>query len=292
MKSVKRVLEWKTLFSEGLPVHVTRTKEGFYIEQHVHDFVEIVYVEEGEGFHYIEDELIRVRRGDVFYLPVGTSHVLRPIGQPPSPQLVVYNCVIDPLFLKRLQDLHELALPFCPATGVLPQGGQDKVWYAFSDRSEQIGAIFHTMFTEYALQGAGCKTALTGWLLLLHVKLFQRDQVASAGQRSAGKQLDVAFEWLDHQIDGPVSLAKAAAKADMSPRHFYRLFKERTGQTFLEYVQHKRIAKSCLLLETTDLGVSEIAYATGYKDLKSFYRTFRKLAGSTPTAYRRMKSAP
>ncbi|SFJ82676.1 AraC-like ligand binding domain-containing protein [Paenibacillus sp. UNC496MF] len=89
MKPVKRVLEWKKLFAEGLAVHVARTKEGFYIEQHVHNSVKFVFVAQGEGFHYIEDEFVRVRRGDVFYLPVGTSYVLRPMIQPPSPQLVV-----------------------------------------------------------------------------------------------------------------------------------------------------------------------------------------------------------
>ncbi|MFC4810542.1 AraC family transcriptional regulator [Paenibacillus sp. GCM10023250] len=292
MKRVTRVLEWNTLFAEWLPIHVTRTKEGFYLEQHVHDFVEIVYVEEGEGFHYIEDELVRVRRGDVFYLPVGTSHVLRPSGKPPSPQLIVYNCVVEPLYLKRLQDMHDLALPFDPAGGVPRDGATGKAWYAFSDRSEQIGDIFHSLFTEYALRGPGCQAALTAWLMLLHVKLFQRAQTPDTGHRPAGRHLDAALEWLDRHFDGPVSLAKAAAAVDMSPRHFYRLFKERTGQTFLEYVHNKRIARSCLLLETTNLGVSEIAYAAGYKDLKSFYRTFRKLAGSTPTAYRRKKAAP
>ncbi|QHT61518.1 AraC family transcriptional regulator [Paenibacillus lycopersici] len=285
MQPAKLMLEGKMLYTDKLPIYVSRTEEGFYIGQHTHDFVEIIYVEEGTGFHYIEDELVRVHRGDVFYLPVGTSHIFRPSGQPPAPQLVVYNCAIDAEYLKQLQSLHGLLVPAAPTSG-----GTEKPWFAFKDQAEEIGGLFRSMFQEYAGQLPGCKTALTALVLLLHVKLFERKPGAASNADSAHAQMLSAMTWLDrHCTDSGVTLAQAAAAAGIGERHFRRLFKRTTGQTFLAYVQQQRISRSCEWLETTGMSVSAIAEQAGYKDLKSFNRVFKQLAGCTPSAYRRAR---
>lgn len=288
MLRVRRRLEGRYLYTNQLPIYVSRTEEGFYLEQHSHDFVEIIYVEEGAGFHYIEDEIVRVRKGDIFYLPLGTSHVFRPSGQLPSPQLIVYNCVVDASFLKRLLDLHELKLPFDPL--YITTDNQGYPWLSFEDKGEEIGSIFRSMFSEYSMQGTGRKPALSAWLLLLHVKLFHPFGQKIEKPRASDVQILTAVKWLDRNCCGTVTLDQTAAEAGISPRHFHRLFKARTGQTFHTYVQNKRINHSCKMLETTALSVMEISYAVGYKDLKSFYRVFKKIVGSTPSAYRRSRT--
>ena len=45
-----------------------------------------------------------------------------------------------------------------------------------------------------------------------------------------------------------------------------------------------------LLLTELDLGVTQIGYELGYRDPGSFSRAFRRLAGVTPTAYRRART--
>ncbi|QHW34671.1 AraC family transcriptional regulator [Paenibacillus rhizovicinus] len=281
----KRMLEGKMLYTDKLPIYVSRSEEGFYIEQHTHDFVEIIYVEEGTGFHYIEDELVRVRRGDVFYLPVGTSHIFRPSGQPPAPKLVVYNCAVDAAYLEQLRTLHGLAAPVSQSED---SAAAAKPWFAFEDQAEEIGAIFRSMLQEYKGQLPGCKTALTAWVLLLHVKLFERRAVPPSD--SAGAQMISAIAWVDqHCTDSGVTLEQAAAAAGIGERHFRRLFKRTTGRTFLEYVQQQRVSRSCALLETTDKSVAEIAELAGYKDQKSFNRVFKQHCGCAPSAYRRVR---
>ncbi|MBM7563189.1 helix-turn-helix domain-containing protein [Paenibacillus sacheonensis] len=284
MRQTRRMLEGKMLYTDKLPIYVARSEEGFYFEQHTHDFVEIIYVEEGTGFHYIEDELVRVKRGDVFYLPVGTSHIFRPSGQPPAPKLVIYNCDVDANYLKQLQTVHGFSVPSASDEGA------SKAWFAFEDRAEEIGGLFRSMYQEYHARLPGCRTALTAWVMLLHVKLFDRKPGSVPSSESAGSQMQTAISWLDqHCTESGLSLEQAAEAAGVSPRHFRRLFKQATGRTFLEYVQHMRISHGCMLLETTGRSVADIAELAGYKDLKSFNRVFKQLAGCTPSAYRRAR---
>src|SRR5690606_37841366 len=82
-------------FSDGLSLYVNRVYEEFELPIHEHDFIEICYVWEGSGFHYIGDEVIRVTKGDVFFIPIGVPHIFRPSSQHAKVPLVIGNCIFD-----------------------------------------------------------------------------------------------------------------------------------------------------------------------------------------------------
>lgn len=64
------------------------------------------------------------------------------------------------------------------------------------------------------------------------------------------------------------------------------LFKERTGQKFVDYLNNVRIAKSKELLTQTDKKMYQIAKSVGYDNVKYFFRIFKKFTGMTPEEYR------
>jgi AraC-like DNA-binding protein len=64
-------------------------------------------------------------------------------------------------------------------------------------------------------------------------------------------------------------------------------FKQVTGQSFINYLNHFRIAKAQSLLATTHLPIAEISQETGFCDQSHFGVVFRRLAGTTPLNYRR-----
>ena len=84
-----------------------------------------------------------------------------------------------------------------------------------------------------------------------------------------------------------MSLKDLAGLAAMSPYHFARAFKVATGVSPLQYVINSRIDRAKVLLTTTNLSVSEIAFRTGYADPGRFGRHFKNRVGVTPGAFRR-----
>ena len=72
----------------------------------------------------------------------------------------------------------------------------------------------------------------------------------------------------------------------MSPYYFTRLFKEETGETFLEYLTSFRIDKAKELMKDPDISVKDICSQVGYADPNYFSRIFKKTVGKTPTEYR------
>lgn len=71
-----------------------------------------------------------------------------------------------------------------------------------------------------------------------------------------------------------------------SRRNILRRFKQVTGVTPIEYLQHIRIAAARKLLEQTSEQMTAVIYLSGYNDAKAFRRIFRKTVGMTPSAYR------
>lgn len=71
-----------------------------------------------------------------------------------------------------------------------------------------------------------------------------------------------------------------------SRRNIVRRFKQVTGITPIEYLQHTRIEAAKKLLEQTDKQMTEVIYNSGYNDPKAFRKIFRKSVGMTPTEYR------
>ena len=62
--------------------------------------------------------------------------------------------------------------------------------------------------------------------------------------------------------------------------------KKRTGKTYTELVQSKRLSQAAYLLRTTAMNVMDISMAVGYDNISYFHRIFQKKYGMTPRKYR------
>lgn len=76
----------------------------------------------------------------------------------------------------------------------------------------------------------------------------------------------------------------------MSSSYFSLVFKQHTGETFVEYLTRVRIVKAKELLQTTSLKFYEIAERVGYGDPNYFSILFKKHTGQTPRDYREKQS--
>jgi transcriptional regulator GlxA family with amidase domain len=85
-------------------------------------------------------------------------------------------------------------------------------------------------------------------------------------------------------------LARVSA---VSEAHFARSFKEAFGVPPHRYLLTRRIERATALLRDTDLGITEIAFQTGWSSMGTFGRTFRDITGESPGELRaRVSPAP
>ncbi len=77
-----------------------------------------------------------------------------------------------------------------------------------------------------------------------------------------------------------------ASMACMSKGHFFRTFREHTGETPNQFVTKRKLELAELALVTTNKPIKNIATSLGYDDYSYFIRAFRKNVGVTPQQYR------
>lgn len=113
------------------------------------------------------------------------------------------------------------------------------------------------------------------------------DQLESDMHASALSVLDDIINYVPAHLEQKITLADIADEVHLHPAYISRLFKEKTGENFSDYVIRMRIEKAMELLSRRECKVYEIADMLGYKDIQHFYKTFRKITGVSPSTYRK-----
>ena len=121
-----------------------------------------------------------------------------------------------------------------------------------------------------------------------------QDKIVNACQDVKGKKkesslsvIDKAKAYIQTHYQKDISLDDVSREVDISPYYFSKLFKEETGQNFIEYLTQIRMDCAKQLMENkAELSMKEICLACGYQDPNYFSRIFKKNTGLTPTEYR------
>ncbi|WP_310602030.1 response regulator transcription factor [Anaerosporobacter sp.] len=95
-----------------------------------------------------------------------------------------------------------------------------------------------------------------------------------------------AKRFIDTHYTKDISLDDVSREVDISPYYFSKIFKDETGENFIEYVTNIRIEKAKELLASSEYSMKEIGCMIGYSDPNYFSRAFKKNVGVTPTEYK------
>ncbi len=91
---------------------------------------------------------------------------------------------------------------------------------------------------------------------------------------------------MEANIEEPVSPARLASEAGMSPRQLERLFARYLGRSPKRYYMEIRLERARNLLMQTEMSVIEIALASGFASAAHFSKCYRATYGSTPYRHR------
>jgi transcriptional regulator GlxA family with amidase domain len=78
-------------------------------------------------------------------------------------------------------------------------------------------------------------------------------------------------------------VSELAALHGLTPEYVSRSFRDRFGLRISDYMKMIQVCAAQRLLRTTDLNTTRIAYRCGFGTRRSFFRTYRRVAGATPT---------
>jgi AraC-like DNA-binding protein len=95
-----------------------------------------------------------------------------------------------------------------------------------------------------------------------------------------------AKDLADARYFEPLGVDDLANAAGLSRAHFSREFRRAFGEPPHSYLLTRRLERAAALLRNTDRSVADICLSVGLQSVGSFTTSFKRMFGSTPTAYR------
>lgn len=106
-------------------------------------------------------------------------------------------------------------------------------------------------------------------------------------QTAAGDRFAQLAAWMTNNPTAEMSVAALARRASLSPRQFFRRFKERFGASPTKFVETLRLNEARRRLSVGEASIESVAESVGFKGADCFRRAFERRFRVTPSKYRR-----
>ena len=176
----------------------------------------------------------------------------------------------------NLMDIRLKILEFVLWAEKIAYGEGGKV-YHFHERHDYLPAVM-----EQSDSGE-----LQNWFLTKISAACQ--EVAGSRKHKFEGTIEQARDFINKNYKKDISLTDVSRQVDVSPYYFSKIFKDETGENFVEYLTNIRIEKAKELLLETEYSMKEICAQVGYSDPNYFSRAFKKKVGVTPTEFKEEK---
>ena len=120
----------------------------------------------------------------------------------------------------------------------------------------------------------------------LHKILTACQNVATKKQEKQTSMIGMAQEYIKAYYDKDLSLDDVSKHLNISPYYFSKLFKDKTGENFIEYLTRIRIENAKQLIKDSNASMKEICSRSGFQDPNYFSRIFKRYVGLTPTEFK------
>lgn len=236
---------------------------------HFHSQAELCVALSGTVAFSVCDKTYEAERGDVF--------VFFPYQ--------VHSCVCGAEILQILVD-HRLTPEYhCaftelwPVSPLLPRDAKLPILRSLMDGlSELYANRCSDRYGEISLRG--CVIAIWGEILSM-LRLEKSDSRSDYGLFQRAIRYCV-----ENYNDTDITLNKAAQELNINRTYLSSLFKHNLNCGFNIYLNHLRIVHVCYLLAEERSSITEAAFSSGFANLRTFNRVFRKQVGMTPSSYR------
>ena len=279
------VITGRKLLSPGKNIMIRPHTRFVHFPEHTHDYVEMVYMCQGQTRHMVNGTEVVLRQGELLMLGQNARQEIAPAGE----EDIAVNFIVRPEFLGDI--LAYLGTEETPIRGFVlgALSGGSEIGYLYFRVADilpiqnLIENLLWTLITDTPNK-RGIHQMTMG---LLFAELLNHTETLVLSSQEEGTALAVLRYIEGHYREG--SLGEIADELHYEMTGLSRLIKQQTGKTYTALVQEKRLSQAAWLLHNTDRKVEEIAVSVGYENISYFHRLFQKQFGMTPKHFRDRK---
>jgi AraC-like DNA-binding protein/quercetin dioxygenase-like cupin family protein len=269
-----QTIHTKNKLDEGLLFKISRFKEKIKkTSPHKHDdYYELIFLSEGEGFHWIETEKYMVSTPEFYFLKPGQLHYWQFTSIPKGFVILFKADFFDNLketdiinLYHQLIDKFRISVP----ENYKPEPLLDELFQAYTDKE--------TAFSMHIIHGS---------LRVLFAHILQLT-VTTANESIVTPSIFEKFQNLLvkecprlHKVNDFASLLNT------TPQNLSAICRKHTGKSASEIISLQLLLEAKRYILHTDITINEIAYNLSFNDPSNFVKYFKKAEGLTPVQFR------
>lgn len=262
------------MFDSKVNVVVVKSSGYDAIVPHSHEFIEIVYIVNGEAENKIGDEYVPLKSGDIIVMAdKDIQHSIHPKGDPAEFSIV--NIIFPYDFYQF--DWEVLSPKQVFSTEKIPNSKfiVEQIIEEYQKKSWMYEDITYCL----------TKILLTNIYRCLPARKVKRTNKGQS-KKQVYSYIEIAKKYIRNNYDKQITVEDVAKACALSKQYLQRLFKREKNTSIVAYIVKYRIEQACRYLLKTDFPVVKVAQLVGFNDLKYFYLQFKKIVGETPLSYK------
>ena len=245
------------------PVSIQRETKQLTTLPHLHDEIELVYVLKGSTVAYADQSVCEIGEGELYISFPNQIHYYSS-----AENSLFYVLIVTP---KLFYGKRELLSGNVPIENHISTDEDGKI-------AEYIEAIVDLPETSDISE-------YTGYFNLLLPKILGKLSLkpSISGEDSTLRNI---LEFCTANYSEELSLEYVAEHLHLSRFHISRLFNQKLGLSFSDYVNKLRVRESLDLLRDPDKKIADISEEVGFGSIRTYNRAFKEIHGKTPVEYR------
>lgn len=276
----KELLEGK--YYPNIVFYYFREWNGYYMDAHAHNEVEIMYAINGKCSIDIDGKLISMKNGDFILLDANASHgLVVEMGKPCRMLNIQFVFEKEAGIFPNLREIAANSNLFMKFLEL-------KKPYVVLKDSDEVYTSLKSLINELGENKEESSLIINSQMLQLLLQIA-RLTIKAENKRLESSDIYVkrAMQYMQHNYDCDINTGDIAAEINIHPVYLHRIFKERTNSTIIEYLTRLRLEKAQMFLANTDISIIEISNYIGINSRQYFSYVFKKHTGMTPAGYRK-----
>lgn len=283
MQGQGNTINSKKLLEAGKLITLRPHTRFIHFPPHNHDYVEVVYMCQGSTAHIVNGQNICLKEGDLLFMNQSATHEICKAGR----EDIAVNFIVLPEFFstplslvgEEETPLHTFLIGCLCGKNV----GSGYLHFEVADVPQVQNLLENLIWILLENNQAKRKMSQMTMALLLLQLLAKTEKLSNSNPEES--VIWQVLRYVENRYaDG--SFADLCDQLHYDPSWLSREIKRKTGKTYTQLVQEKRLAQAAFLLKNTMRNVDDIALAVGYENISYFHRLFAKTFEKSPKRYR------
>ncbi len=283
MDKDRNIINSGKLLEAGKLITVRPHTRFVHFPEHSHDFIEVIYMCQGKTTHIINGNEIILKEGELLFLGQNAKQEIMPAGR----NDIAVNFIILPEFFDSPLAMlinEESQLKNFIIDSLRVRGENSCYMYFQVADAMTVQNLVENLIATLTGESQNKRKISSVTMGLLFLELVNYTHCL-AYQNEQERTVIKTLKYIDENYrDG--SLTELSGELHYDFYWFSREIKKKTGKTYTQLLQEKRLMQACFLLKNTNISISDIAARVGYENVSYFYRLFRKYFHMSPRQYR------